>query len=133
MEALASSKDAVKADGAVEIPIDLEAFGLWLKAAFNHRTRVSTLPKTDTVQSDLLTTTARLVAYQCARRHALRAGPATFSPFNGRVKCKNTVLGILVSAKITFSNTLTGPEQSAVMPTLAGSIRAMPRCSDGLN
>ena len=51
------------------------------------------LPQTDTVQSGLLTTTARLVAYQCDRRHALRAGPATFSPFQRQGKAQNHCIG----------------------------------------
>lgn len=44
-------KDAVTADGEVVIPIDVEAFGYWLKAAFGHPTTSGTTPKTHTFQS----------------------------------------------------------------------------------
>jgi hypothetical protein len=35
-------KDAVTADGDVVVPIDVEAFGVWLKAAFGHPTTTGT-------------------------------------------------------------------------------------------
>ena len=48
---LAPIKDAVTADGEVVIPIDVEAFGYWLKAAFGQPTTTGTTPKTHTFQS----------------------------------------------------------------------------------
>ena len=48
---LAPIKDAVTADGEVVIPIDVEAFGFWLKAAFGQPTITGTTPKTHTFQS----------------------------------------------------------------------------------
>jgi hypothetical protein len=48
---LAPSKDAVTADGDVVVPIDVENFGLWLKAAFGGPTTTGTTPKTHTFQS----------------------------------------------------------------------------------
>jgi len=44
-------KDAVIADGDVVVPIDVENFGLWLKAAFGQPTTSGTTPKTHTFQS----------------------------------------------------------------------------------
>ena len=48
---LAPIKDAVTADGDVVVPIDVENFGLWLKAAFGQPTTTGTTPKTHTFQS----------------------------------------------------------------------------------
>jgi hypothetical protein len=48
---LAPIKDAVTADGEVVIPIDVEAFGFWLKSAFGQPTTTGTTPKTHTFQS----------------------------------------------------------------------------------
>ncbi len=48
---LAPIKDAVTADGEVVVPIDVEAFGFWLKAAFGAPTTTGTTPKTHTFQS----------------------------------------------------------------------------------
>ena len=48
---LAPIKDAVTTDGEVVIPIDVEAFGFWLKAAFGQPTTAGTTPKTHTFQS----------------------------------------------------------------------------------
>ena len=39
---LAPIKDAVTADGEVVVPIDVEAFGYWLKAAFGQPTTTGT-------------------------------------------------------------------------------------------
>ncbi len=47
---LAPIKDAVTADGEVVVPIDVEAFGFWLKAAFGAPTTTGTTPKTHTFQ-----------------------------------------------------------------------------------
>ena len=48
---LAPIKDAVTADGDVVVPIDVENFGLWLKAAFGQPTTTGTTLKTHTYQS----------------------------------------------------------------------------------
>ena len=48
---LAPIKDAVTADGEVVVPIDVEAFGFWLKAAFGQPVTNGTTPKTHTFQS----------------------------------------------------------------------------------
>jgi hypothetical protein len=48
---LAPIKYAVTADGDVVVPIDVENFGLWLKAAFGQPTTTGTTPKTHTFQS----------------------------------------------------------------------------------
>ena len=48
---LAPIKDAVTADGDVVVPLDVENFGLWLKAAFGAPTTTGTTPKTHTFQS----------------------------------------------------------------------------------
>ena len=52
---LAPIKDAITADGDVVVPIDVENFGLWLKAAFGAPTTTGTTPKTHTFQSGGLT------------------------------------------------------------------------------
>ena len=44
-------KDAVTADGDIVIPIDAEAFGFWLKAAFGAPTTTGTTNKTHTFKS----------------------------------------------------------------------------------
>ena len=48
---LAPVKDAVTADGEVVVPIDVEAFGYWLKAAFGQPVTTGTTVKTHTFQS----------------------------------------------------------------------------------
>jgi len=48
---LAPIKDAVTADGDIKIPIDAEAFGFWLKAAFGNPTTTGTTNKTHTFKS----------------------------------------------------------------------------------
>ncbi len=48
---LAPVKDAVTADGDIEIPIDTEAIGFWLKAAFGAPTTTGTTNKTHTFKS----------------------------------------------------------------------------------
>ncbi len=48
---LAPIKDALTADGDVVVPLDVENFGLWLKAAFGAPTTTGTTPKTHTFQS----------------------------------------------------------------------------------
>jgi hypothetical protein len=48
---LAPIKDAVTADGDVVVPIDAEAFGFWLKAAFGAPTTTGTTNKTHTFTS----------------------------------------------------------------------------------
>ncbi|HHH46138.1 MAG TPA: hypothetical protein ENK53_03900 [Thiotrichales bacterium] len=44
-------KDVVTSDGDIEIPIDAEAFGFWLKAAFGAPTTTGTTNKTHTFKS----------------------------------------------------------------------------------
>ena len=48
---LAPIKDAVTADGDVVVPIDAEAFGFWLKAAFGDPTTTGTGPWTHEFRS----------------------------------------------------------------------------------
>ncbi|TJZ89691.1 hypothetical protein FA743_17945 [Paracoccus gahaiensis] len=48
---LAPIKDGVTADGEVVVPIDVEAFGYWLKAAFGQPTTSGTTSKTHSFQS----------------------------------------------------------------------------------
>ncbi|SLN74617.1 phage tail tube protein [Roseisalinus antarcticus] len=48
---LAPIKDAVTADGDIVVPIDAEAFGFWLKAAFGDPTTTGTGPWTHAFQS----------------------------------------------------------------------------------
>ena len=48
---LAPIKDAVTADGDVVVPIDAEAFGFWLKAAFGEPTTSGTGPWTHEFRS----------------------------------------------------------------------------------
>lgn len=48
---LAPLKDAVTADGEITVPLDAEAFGFWLKAAFGAPTTTGTTNKTHTFKS----------------------------------------------------------------------------------
>ena len=48
---LAPLKDAVTADGDITVPLDAEAFGFWLKAAFGAPTTTGTTNKTHTFKS----------------------------------------------------------------------------------
>ena len=48
---LAPIKDAVTADGDVVVPIDAEAFGFWLKAAFGEPTTTGSRPRTHEFRS----------------------------------------------------------------------------------
>ncbi|MEC3860128.1 phage tail tube protein [Mesobacterium sp. TK19101] len=48
---LAPIKDAVTADGDITVPLDAEAFGFWLKAAFGASTTTGTTNKTHTFKS----------------------------------------------------------------------------------
>jgi len=48
---LAPIKDAVTADGDIKVPLDAEAFGFWLKAAFGAPTTTGTTNKTHTFKS----------------------------------------------------------------------------------
>ena len=48
---LAPIKDAITADVDIEVPIDAEAFGFWLKAAFGSPTTTGTTNKTHTFKS----------------------------------------------------------------------------------
>jgi hypothetical protein len=143
-------KDAVTADGNVVVPIDAEAFGFWLKAAFGdpvtsgvgpytHEFRSGgwTLPSLsietgmpeiprfamysgcvlDTLswqmqRSGLLTASASLVAQGENITAASAAGTLTdlglqrFGHFNGSITRNGTALGNIVSAEITYANTL---------------------------
>jgi hypothetical protein len=143
-------KDAVTADGNVVVPIDAQAFGFWLKAAFGqpittgvgpytHEFRSGgwTLPSMsietgmpeiprfamysgcvlDTLswqmqRSGLLTATASLVAQGESIATASAAGTLTdlglqrFGHFNGSITRNGTALGNIVSAEITYANTL---------------------------
>ena len=143
-------KDAVTADGNVVVPIDAEAFGFWLKAAFGdpitsgvgpytHEFRSGgwTLPSLsietgmpeiprfamysgcvlDTLswqmqRSGLLTATASLVAQGENITAASAAGTLAdlglqrFGHFNGSITRNGTARGNIVSAEITYANTL---------------------------
>jgi hypothetical protein len=48
---LAPTKDVVTTSGNIVVPIDLDAFGFWLKAAFGAPTTTGTTPKVHTFQS----------------------------------------------------------------------------------
>jgi hypothetical protein len=48
---LAPLKDAVTAEGDITVPLDAEAFGFWLKAAFGNPTTTGTTNKTHTFKS----------------------------------------------------------------------------------
>jgi len=143
-------KDAVTADGNVVVPIDAQAFGFWLKAAFGdpvttgvgpytHEFRSGgwTLPSLsietgmpeiprfamysgcvlDTLswqmqRSGLLTATASLVAQGENIATASSAGTLTdlglqrFGHFNGSITRNGAALGNIISAEITYANTL---------------------------
>ncbi len=73
---LAPIKDAVTADGEVVVPIDVEAFGYWLKAAFGQPTTTGTTPKTHTFMSGnwTLPSMAIEVAMPEVPRFAMYAG-----------------------------------------------------------
>ena len=73
---LAPIKDAVTADGDVVVPLDAEAFGFWLKAAFGAPTTTGTTPKTHTFQSGnwTLPSMAIEVAMPEVPRFAMYAG-----------------------------------------------------------
>ncbi len=147
---LAPIKDAVTADGDVVLPLDAEAFGFWLKAAFGDPTTTGTGPWTHEFQSGawtlpsmsietgmpevprfamysgcvldqitwqmqrsgLLTATARLVAQGEAVGTTTNAGtPAElelkrFGHFNGAITRNGSALGNVVSADITYANSL---------------------------
>ena len=147
---LAPIKDAVTADGDVVVPLDAEAFGFWLKAAFGDPVTTGTGPWTHEFRSGswslpsmsietgmpevpryamysgcmldqltwqvqragLLTATAKLVA----QGETVSAAPASgalaaldlkrFGHFNGAVSRNGAALGNIVSAEITYANTL---------------------------
>jgi len=143
-------KDAVTADGNVVVPIDAEAFGFWLKAAFGDPVTTGTGPYThefrsggwtlpslsietgmpeiprfamysgcvlDTLswqmqRSGLLTASASLVAQGESIAAASAAGTLAdlglqrFGHFNGSITRNGTALGNIVSAEITYANTL---------------------------
>jgi len=145
-------KDAVTADGNVVVPIDAQAFGFWLNAAFGQPVTSGTTPGPythefhsgawtlpslsietgmpevprfamysgcvlDTLswqmqRSGLLTATASLVAQGEAIATASSAGTLAeltlqrFGHFNGAVTRNGTALGNIVSAEITYANTL---------------------------
>ena len=149
---LAPIKDAVTADGDVVVPIDADAFGFWLKAAFGAPVTNGTAPGpfTHTFQSGswtlpsmaietampevpryamysgcvldqlswqmqrsgLLTATARLVAQ--GETVATTSGAGTpaemdlirFGHFNGAITRNGTALGNVISAEITYANSL---------------------------
>ncbi len=73
---LAPIKGAVTADGEVVVPIDVEAIGLWLKAAFGTPTTTGTTPKTHTFRSGnwALPSMAIEVAMPEVPRFAMYAG-----------------------------------------------------------
>ena len=143
-------KDAVTADGDVVVPIDAEAFGFWLKAAFGDPITTGTGPYThefrsgswtlpsmsietgmpevpryamysgcvldqfswQVQRSGLLTATVQLVAQGETIAAATGAGaPADldlkrFGHFNGAISRNGSSLGNVVSAEITYANTL---------------------------
>ena len=147
---LAPVKDAVTADGDVVVPIDAEAFGFWLKAAFgdpvttgtglySHEFRSGswTLPSMSietgmpevpryamysgcvldqlswqVQRSGLLTATARLVAQGETIAAASGAGTPEelsllrFGHFNGAISRDGVALGNVVSAEVTYANSL---------------------------
>ena len=51
---LAPIKDAITADGDAVVPVDVDAFGYWLKLAFGAPTTTGTTPKTHTFKSGAL-------------------------------------------------------------------------------
>lgn len=148
---LAPIKDALTADGNIVVPIDAEAFGFWLKAAFGQpittgavapyshefrsggwalpsmsiETGMPEVPRfamysgcmLDTLswqmqRSGLLTATASLVAQGEAIATTSAAGTLAeidlqrFGHFNGAITRNGQPLGNIVSAEITYANTL---------------------------
>ena len=148
---LAPIKDALTADGNVVVPIDAEAFGYWLKAAFGQPITTGTvapyshefrsggwvlpsmsietgMPEVprfamysgcmlDTLswqmqRSGLLTATASLVAQGEAIATTSASGTLAeidiqrFGHFNGAITRNGQPLGNIVSAEITYANTL---------------------------
>jgi len=148
---LAPIKDALTADGNIVVPIDAEAFGFWLKAAFGQPITTGTaapyshefrsggwvlpsmsietgMPEVprfamysgcvlDTLswqmqRSGLLTATASLVAQGEAIATTSAAGTLAeielqrFGHFNGAITRNGQPLGNIVSAEITYANTL---------------------------
>ena len=149
---LAPIKDAITSDGDLTIPIDAEAFGFWLKAAFGAPTTTGSSPGpyTHTFQtgnwtlpsmaietgmpevpryamysgcvldslswqmqrSGLLTATASLVAQGEAIASTSAAGTLAdlelqrFGHFNGAITRNGQPLGNIISAEITYANTL---------------------------
>lgn len=147
---LAPIKDAVTVDGNVVVPIDAEAFGFWLKAAFGDpissgigpythefRSGAWSLPSMsietgmpevpryamysgcvlDSLnwqmqRSGLLTATASLVAQGEAIASTSAAGTLAdldlqrFGHFNGAITRNGQPLGNIISAEITYANTL---------------------------
>ncbi len=148
---LAPIKDALTADGNVVVPIDAEAFGFWLKAAFGQPITTGTaapyshefrsggwvlpsmsietgMPEVprfamysgcvlDTLswqmqRSGLLTATASLVAQGEAIATTSAAGTLAeidlqrFGHFNVAITRNGQPLGNIVSAEITYANTL---------------------------
>ncbi|MCL7465534.1 phage tail tube protein [Phaeovulum sp. NW3] len=148
---LAPIKDALTADGTIVVPIDAEAFGFWLKAAFGtpvttgveapftheFRSGAWSLPSfsietgmpevprfalysgcmLDTLtwqmqRSGLLTATVGLVAQGEAIASTTVAGALAeielqrFGHFNGAITRNGQPLGNLVSAEISYANTL---------------------------
>ena len=69
---LAPVKDAVTADGDVVVPIDAEAFGFWLKAAFGEPTTSGTGPWTHEFRSGELDAAVDVDRDGDARGAALR-------------------------------------------------------------
>jgi len=154
---LAPIKDALTADGNVVVPIDAEAFGFWLKAAFGQPITTGTaapyshefrsggwalpsmsietgMPEVprfamysgcmlDTLswqmqRSGLLTATASLVAQGEAIATTSATGTLAeidlqrFGHFNGAITRNGQPLGNIVSAEITYANTLDRIETS---------------------
>ncbi len=70
---LAPIKDAVTADGDIVVPIDAEAFGFWLKAAFGAPTTTGTTNKTHTFTSGIRCGGTR--SRRCGRRCRSRGQP----------------------------------------------------------
>lgn len=147
---LAPIKDAVTADGDVVVPLDAEAFGFWLKAAFGEPVTTGTGPFTHEFRSGawslpslsietalpevprfamysgcvldslswqmqragLLTATARLVAQGETIASTSSAGTLAsvdlqrFGHFNGSVTRNGAPLGNVISAEITYANSL---------------------------
>jgi hypothetical protein len=143
-------KDAVTADGDVVIPIDAEAFGFWLKAAFGTPTTTGAGPYThefrsgswalpsfsvetgmpevprfamysgcmvdslnwQMARSGLLTATASIVAQGEAIAATSAVGTAAnialkrFGHFNGSITRNGTNIGNVVSADLTYANSL---------------------------